>query len=334
MRKRFYGAMTALAFAGALVAGGQAMAAPKKLNVNFSVVPPHLISVLYMKKDLFHNAGKTYEPKFIKTRGSALVLTAMAAGEIDLGVLSTVAFSSGLLNAKLPLVAIADLVLDGPWFTAKFAVKEDSPIKSVKDLKGKTLAINAFGGALDAAARSMVVKAGMTPGKDVTIVEGRFPAQESMVRSGKVDAGVFIAAFWDRARKKGGLRTIFTSKDAIGDSQFLFWVVKKDFMEKNRAVLTDFFTDYIRAQRWFLDPKNRAEALAMIAKHEKKKVANFEWAIQTETGYFRDTNLRFNKKAFEGTSEVLHKLGFIKAPLDASKVIDESIIIEAAKRLK
>lgn len=320
--------------AAVTLGGSSAGAEPMKLMVNTSVVPPHLVSVLYMKKELFKNAGKSCEPVFIKTRGSALVLTAMAAREINIGVLSSVAFASGLQNAKLPLVAVADLVQDGPWFTAKFAAKAESPIRSVKDLKGKTISVNAFGGALDAAVRSMVVKAGMKPGKDVNIVEGRFPAQESMVRSGKVDVGTFIAAFWDRAKKKGGLRTIFTSKDAIGNSQFLFWVVRKDFLAKNRAVLVDFFEDYIRAHRWFLKPENRKEALAMIAKHEKKKVSRYGWAIQRGTGYYRGKDLLFDRKAFEGTASALHKLGFIKASLDANKVIDESIIREAAKRLK
>jgi len=326
--------ITATAMAAALLLGASAGAEPLKLTVNTSVVPPHLVSVLYQKKELFKHAGKSYEPSFIKTRGSSLVLTAMAAGEINLGVLSTVAFASGLQNAKLPLVAIADMVSDGPWFTAQFAVKADSPIRSIKDLKGKSIAINAFGGAVDAAARSMLVKNGLTPGKDVTIVEARFPAQESMVRSGKIDVGTFIAAFWDRARKKGGLRTLFTSKDAIGNSQFLFWVARKDYMEKNRAVLTDFFEDYIRAQRWLLKPENRKEALALIAKHEKKPVSAFEWALKPETGYYRGKDLRFDRATFEGTSRVLAGLGFIKAPLDAGKVVDESIIKAAAARLK
>jgi len=334
MKFRMHGILVAATVAALMVGGFSASAAPRKLTVNTSVVPPHLISVLYMKRDLFKHAGKSYEPVFIKTRGSSLVLTAMAAREIDLGVLSTVAFASGLQNAKLPFVAVADMVQDGPWWTAKFAAKADSPIRSVKDLRGKTISVNAFGGALDAAVRSMLVKSGMTPGKDVTIVEGRFSAQEAMVRSGKVDVGSFTAPFWDRAIKKGGLRTIFTSKDAVGNSQFLFWVIRKDFLAKNRAVLVDFFEDYIRAQRWFLKPENRKEALAMIAKHERKEVSRFGWAIQPETGFYRSKDLLFDRKVFEDTAKVLHNLGFIKAPLDASKVIDESIIREAAQRLK
>ncbi len=309
-------------------------AEPVKLNVNTSVIPIHLISVLYQKREFFKNAGKTYEPTFIKTRGSALVLQAMAAKEIDLGVLSTVAFASGVQNANLPLIAIADLVQDGPWFSSVFGVKSDSPIKSVKDLKGKTIAVNAFGGAVDAAARSMVTKSGLKPGRDVTFVEGRFPAQEAMVRSGKVDVGTFLGPFWSRAQKKGGIRPLFTSKDAIGNSQFLFWVVRKDFLAKNRGVIVDFFEDYIRAQRWFLKPENREEALALIAKHEKKDVAGYRWALKSPSGFFRGKDLRFDRQAFEGTSKALHTLGFIKATLDANKVMDESMIKEAAARLK
>lgn len=325
----------AIAMAAALVVGAASVhAAPKKLTVNTSVIPIHLISVLYQKRELFKNAGKSYEPEFIKTRGSALVLTAMAAKEIDLGVLSSVAFASGLQNANLPLMAIADLVQDGPWFSAVYGVMEDSPIKSVKDLKGKTIAVNAFGGALDAAARAMVKKEGLEPGKDVNFVEGRFPAQEAMLRDGKVDVATLIAAFWDRAKKKGGIRPLFTSKDAIGNSQFLFWVVRKDFLEENRAVLVDFFEDYIRAQRWFLDPANRQEALELIAKHEKKDVANYEWSLQPGSGYYRGKDLLFDRQAFEGTSKALHDLGFIKGPLNADEVMDESIIREAAARLK
>ena len=154
-----------------------------------------------------------------------------------------------------------------------------------------------------------------------------------MVRSGKVDVGTFVGPFWARASKKGGIRVLFTSRDAIGNSQFLFWVVRRDFLAKNRAVLVDFFEDYIRAQRWFLKPENRKEALAMVAKHEKKPVSRYTWALKPGTGYYRGKDLLFDRKAFEGTAAALHKLGFIKAPLDANKVMDESIIREAAKRL-
>ena len=93
MEFRIHGVLAAALVAALMVGGSAASAAPKKLVVNTSVVPPHLVSVLYMKRDLFKHAGKSYEVDFIKTRGSAQVLTAMAAREIDLGVLSSVAFA-------------------------------------------------------------------------------------------------------------------------------------------------------------------------------------------------------------------------------------------------
>ena len=140
--------LAALALASAAVA---AWAQPVKLRVNYSVVPPHLVPVLFMKKDLIRHEGKSYTTDFIYTGGSSLVLQAMAANEMDLGVYTMTAFAAAVQNAKMPLVMIADLVTDGPWFTAVYGVKADSPYRSIKDLKGKTIAVNAFGGGHDAA---------------------------------------------------------------------------------------------------------------------------------------------------------------------------------------
>ena len=203
-----------LAVAALSVLAAPAVSAePVTLKVNYSAIPPHLIPAIFMKKDLIKHEGKSYNVKFVFTRGSAIVMQALAANEMDLGVLSSIAFVHGIQNAKQPFRAIGDLVLDGPQFTSRFAVKKDSPIKTVEDLKGHSIAVNAFGGALDMAARLMLKKHGLVPGKDVTIVEAKFPAMHAMVTSGKVDAAVFIAPFWYPAEKAGDLRPLFTMKE-------------------------------------------------------------------------------------------------------------------------
>jgi len=320
--------------AAALLPASTAIAEPVQLRVNYSVVPIHLVPILFEKKNLIKHEGKSYTNKFIYTRGSAIVLQALAAREMDLGVLSVPAFANGIQNAKQPLVAIADLVRDGPWYSAVYAVKEDSSIKSIKDLKGKTVVTNAVGGGLDGAVRAMLLKHGLKPDKDVRFVEAGFGAHEAMVREGKADMGTFAAPFWSRASKKGGLRPLFTMKDAIGDSQFLFWVARKEFLEKNRAVLVDFFEDYIRAQRWALDPKNRKEVLDMVGKFVKRPPANYGWALKEGTGYYRGDDLRLDPATLQRTADALHQVGFLKEKFDTTPHIDQSIIIEAAKRLK
>lgn len=329
-----YRRLIAVAAAMAMSAASAASAEPVTIAVNYSAVPPHITPAVFMKKDMLKHEGKSYTIKWVYTQGSSIVMQALAAGEMHLGVLSPIAFANGIQNAKLPFRAIADMVQDGPQFTAVYGVKPDSPVKTVADLKGKTIAVNAFGGAHDLAVRTMLKKAGLTPGKDVTVVEAKFPAMNAMVTQGKVDAATFIANFWVQAKKKGEIRPLFTMKDALGDSQFLFWVATTETMQKNRAVLVDFFEDYLRAQRWFVDPANRKEALAMIAEFTKRPVEQFEWELNKETGYFRSKDLRIDHKVFQSTIDAMYDTGLIKAKFDSAPYIDESIIKEAAARLK
>jgi hypothetical protein len=87
-------------------------AEPVKLRVNYSVVPPHLVPVFFTKKDLIKHEGKSYTPEFIFTNSSGIVMQAMAAREMDLGVLTVPAFANAIQNAQQPLVAIGDLTQD------------------------------------------------------------------------------------------------------------------------------------------------------------------------------------------------------------------------------
>jgi NitT/TauT family transport system substrate-binding protein len=310
-----------------------ASAEPVKLRVNYSVVPPHLAPVLFMKKDLIKHEGKSYTIQFVYTQGSSIVMQAMAAKEMDLGVLSVPPFANAIINAKQPFVAIADMTQDGPWFSAVFAVKQDSPIRSVKDLKGKKVATNGIGGGLDGAVRAMLLKNGLRPDSDVRFVDAGFAAQEAMLREDKVNVATFAAPFWARAQAKGGVRPLFTMKDAIGNNQHLFWAARKDFLKQNHKVLVDFFEDYIRAQRWAVKPENRNEMLAMIAKFTKRPVSNFQWALKEGTGYYRGKDLRLDRATLQRTADALEKVGFLKRKFDTAPHIDETVIVEAAKRV-
>ena len=243
------------------------------------------------------------------------------------------AFANGILNGKQPLVAIGDLTQDGPWFSAIFAVRDDSPIKSVKDLKGKTVATNGVGGGLDGAVRAMLLKNGLQPDKDVRFIDAGFAAMEAMVRENKVDVATFAAPFWVRAQGKGGLRVLFTMKDAIGNNQHLFWAARRDFLKQNHNVLVDFFEDYLRAHRWFVDPANRKEAFDLIAAYTKRPANNFEWELREGTGYFRAKDLRLDRAVFQRTADALTDVGFLKQKFDTAPHIDESVIVEAVKRL-
>src|SRR6267154_2412325 len=66
-------------------------------------------------------------------------------------------------------------------YTNQFFVLKDSPIQKVADLKGKVVATNAVGSAVDIAMRAMLRKHGLEDKRDYTVVEAPFPTMKAML---------------------------------------------------------------------------------------------------------------------------------------------------------
>ena len=330
--KRIIGAAAVAALAVGFCASASAAT---KIRVGYSVIPIHLAALIFQGSGAPVHQGKTHETELIHFRGSAAQLAALAAGELDLAVLAFSTFGGGIVNARQDLVALADVARDGPQFSNVFGVLADSPVKTVKDLKGKVLAINGKGGAVDIAARMVMLRNGLKPGKDVTIVEARFGAMEAMLRQGKTDVSVFVAPFWARASAKGGVRPLFVQKDGLGDTQFLLYAAKRDYVQKNRAALVDWFEDYIRGTAWALDPKNRDTALDISAKLSKRPRASFaNWAFTKAGDVYHDPKARLDVPTLQKNIDTLHKFKILRRTFDVTKHVDESLTIEAAARIK
>ncbi len=325
---------TMLAVAAGVALAGQTAVAQQKIRVGYSVIPIHLQPLVFKKEyGIAKHEGTKFTSEMIHFRGSSAQLTALAAGELDLAVLAFSTFAAGIVNARQDIVALADVARDGPQFSSVFAVNQDSPIKKVGDLKGKVLAINGKGGAVDMAARTVLLKAGLKPGIDVNIVEARFGAMEAMLRQKKTDVAVFVAPFWARAQIKGGLRPLFYQRDGLGTTQFLLFAAKKDWVAKNRAVLVDWMEDYVRGVNWLLDPANRTKATEYAADYSKRKPGQLAWAFQKESDYYHDPKGRLDVPAFQSNVDTLHKLGVLRRTIDVTKYVDHSIVDEAAARI-
>ena len=120
----------------------------------------------------------------------------------------------------------------------------------------------------------------------------------------------------------------------MGETQTTLMAARAPFIERNRAALVDFFEDWQRATRWFLDPRNRAEALAVLARFTRQPESVYaDWAF-TRRDYYRDPEVRPNLKALQSNLAVQKQLGFLKADIDVGRYADLSLVEEAAKRAK
>jgi NitT/TauT family transport system substrate-binding protein len=211
-------------------------------------------------------------------------------------------------------------------------VLNDGPVKTVTDLKGKVLATNAMGSAVDIAMRAMLRKNGLEANKDCTIVEAPFPAMRAMLAERKADLVSAVPPFSLDPQLREMARTLFTQKDAFGVTQLTAWTARTGFIAQNRAALVDFLEDTIRAIRWYTDPKNHDEATAIVARLIKVPPERVGWAFGPRD-QFRDPNGMPNMTALQSNLQAQKAVGLLKGDIDVAKYADLSLVQEAAKRL-
>src|SRR6266568_464066 len=295
-------------------------AAPLPIRAGWAVVPAQLTSILFEKRDILKHYGISYTWEPIRFRGSAPQITALAAGEIDIAAFAFSTFGLAIQNAKMEDIrVIGDLYQDGipGYYTSQYVVRADGPIKTIEDLKGK-----------------MLKDHGLEEKRDYSIVEVQFPNMIATLEEKKVDLAGLVTPFSIQAEKKGLTRTLFTIKDAMGETQTTLMAARKPFIDKNRAALVDFFDDLQRATRWYLDPANHDAAVEIIAKFTKQPKAEFADWVFTKDDYYHDPDGRPNLKALQNNLRDQKALDFLKVDIDVMKYADLTLVDEAAQRAK
>ena len=329
---------TAVGLTAALVAlfTGNARAEPVKIRLAWVTPVATWGSILLEKKDLAKHLGQSYVLEPVRFQGTPLMITAMANGELEIGNLAYSTFALAIQNAKMDDVrVIADEFQDGvpSYYSNEFMVLKDSGINKVDDLKGKVLATNAAGSAIDIAMRAMLRRHRLEDKRDYSVVEAQFPAMRAMLAEKKVTMIQGTLPFSLDPELRQIARPLFTSKDAIGLSQFVFWTARKAFLDKNRSAMNDFMEDALRIARWYLDPANHDEVMQIASRVTRQPAERFSWVF-TKQDFYRDPNLLPNLKALQSNVNMTRELGFVKIDIDVPKFADLSFVEEAAKRLK
>jgi NitT/TauT family transport system substrate-binding protein len=319
----------------ALLAGTPAQADPLAIRAAWSKVPPELLPLLLEKKDLFQLQGKSYTVDAVNFAQSATALRAMAAGKIDLAALSSVEFAVAVQNAGLDdLRILADGYQDGVegHYSDEFMVRGDSPIHAIDDLAGKVAAVNAAGTMDEIGLTLMLRRYGLEEGASYRRVELPAGLMGAMLEARKVDLAALPAPFSYVLRDRGSPRTLFTLGDALGPTEGLMLVARAGFVDANRPALEDFFTDYLRALGWFLDPDHHDEAVLIAAELTHLPEPLLSGYLFGNGDYFHDPEARPNLAALQSTMDKLQSAGILAQPVDIASHADLGPIEAAARR--
>ena len=308
--------------AAALAWAAHSLAQPVTLKLGRANAAEENYWLMEARPDVTPNQNKAYKLEITPFRASDATFRAFEAGQIDGGTASAnavlTAASKGL---DMKVVASLSLEAEGGSVT-QYMVKADSPIRSVADLKGKTVGIVGYRSSIELWARAALAKGGLNPERDVSWAVVPFPAMGAAVRSGKVDIAGMPQVFSEPEAAKGGLRTLFTSKTGVPfDEELILIIMRPEVMKKHPAAVRAFLADLSTATKWYL-ANTRAAKQALV---DKKIVG-----IDPETyfklpDYKRDPSARPNLKALEQMQDMLVAHGFLEKKSDLSKVVDLSL---------
>ena len=175
----------------------------------------------------------------------------VVTGDVDFGL----AFHGAIIKliaAGAPIRAVVGgYGVDEETFSG-FFVKEDSPVRSARDLIGKQVAMNTLGAHAEFMTREYLSRAGLSVEeiKKVTLVVLPPVNTEQALRAGNVDVASLTGIFRDKALARGGLRQVFTDFDLYGKFTAGSYVFTRRFIEKNPNTVRKFVDGVGRAIEW------------------------------------------------------------------------------------
>jgi len=169
----------------------------KKLNVGYSAISGDQLPAWIAKETrIFEKNG--LDVQLIYFTGGTTAVLALVSGEVPISqVAGPAVVNSALAGSDVVMVAGGATSLDY-WLMSR------PEIKKPEQLKGGSVAISRFGTASDFVARYALDKIGLTPGKDVAIVQvGGVPDRLGAVLAGKIEAAALVPPASFIGQKKG-----------------------------------------------------------------------------------------------------------------------------------
>ena len=206
-------------------------------------------------------------------------LFALASGSVDIGSAATAAVINSIAGGNDFVAAYPSNGINCE-VKSIFYVLEDSPIRTVRDIAGKTIAVNTLGAHLDYTVREALHAQGL-PQNAARLVVVPGPQLEQVLRSGQVDVSAF--GYWQTtfegvARQNGGLRAIFDDTEALGEIAGGFTVLRRDWTEQHPGAAKTFIEASAKALDFAREnPEKTREILAGVLKSrgENPEIAKY-----------------------------------------------------------
>jgi NitT/TauT family transport system substrate-binding protein len=248
---------------------------------------------------LFQKNGITAEVLYLE---SALVRTALIAGDIVMGGMSGTTMAAPRLQGADPIIIASFLN------SLQYRLVVRPEIKAPSQLKGKRIGVAGFGLGAHRGAQIMIAKLGLNPDTDVVMLQiGGDPTRLSALLSGNIDASVFNPPLYKRA-VEAGMRVLANIEEMGFPVQASALVSTEQFVRRNPDLTQ-------RAIKSIIESIHLVKTNPELTKRAIRKYMRFKDDRDTDEAYqiMRDVTPRKPYPTVEGMKTVLDELA-LKVP--------------------
>jgi NitT/TauT family transport system substrate-binding protein len=250
--------MQGIAIVVATLLAGSVWAQPAKVRFGLPVQALDGLA-LFVAEDRGFFAEEGLAPEFTVLKGGTGVVQALVSGDIDIGMVGPVEVS--VLRSKGVDVKMIGTSLDWPVFS--ILVHKQLNITNVAGLKGRSIGVTSPASLTDAMARYFLTRAGLQPGKDVTILSlGGGPEMVGAFKSRKVDALILFEPFVQLLLAEGNATMILDVPKEIPGYPSFGVVAKGSLLKSNLPLARKSMAAIAKGLRFIKSDEKAARAIA------------------------------------------------------------------------
>jgi len=267
-----------------------------------------------IKKGFFEAEGVKADIVYVQS--SANLVQQLAAGSLDITMSTGLVDPIRAVSQHAPL-AVVRLEVQAP----PYALLAKPAIKNFKDLKGKVISLGGPKDITKIYVERMLAPSGVKPGEFDMVFAGATSARASALQAGAVDAAILLPPFNFHAIA-AGFNELGLTIDFAPELPFSGTVVNRNWAAKNGPVLQRILAAHLKSVAWFYDPKNKAEAVAMMAEASKIKTEDVDKSYDffAKSKFFEPTGI-ISRKKLNALVVAMQQLGDLPTPFDTEQVV-------------
>lgn len=224
----------------------------------------------YYAQDMgfFKTAGLNVE--IVPITSGAQIAAAVAGGALDIGISNTVQLANAIAHGAPFVIIVGGGLSDA---APALVVAKNSPLKSAKDLEGKTVGVEALKDLTQIAPSAWMEQNGADLRK-VRFIEIHFPEVSAALDRGTIDAGMLAEPFLSAANGTT-VRILANVCSSIAPAFFISaWFSTRDYFAKNAELVKRFVATINDTARW--SNAHRDQTAEILAKHSKINLATIK----------------------------------------------------------